>query len=46
MKKISLCGYPLFQSVCQLFLNRRKWLQSKKRMRVLKRLEHLSVTAK
>lgn len=45
MKQVSLCGCSLFKSVCLFFLNRRKWLQGKKRVKVLKRLEQLSATA-
>jgi hypothetical protein len=46
MKRMSLCGCALFQSLCQFFFNRRKWIQDKKRLQVLKRLEQLSATVK
>ena len=42
MRQVSLCGCSLFESLCLFFLNRRKWLQGKKRLQVLKRLERLS----
>ena len=45
MKKVAVCGCTLFQSLCVFFLNRRRWMQEKKRLQVLKRLEHLSAMA-
>ena len=42
MKQVLLCGCSMFESLCLFFLNRRKWLQGKKRVKVLKRLERLS----
>ena len=45
MKKVAVCGCALFQSLCLFFLNRRRWMQEKKRMRVLRRLEQLSAMA-
>lgn len=43
MKKAYLCGCVLFQSLCLFFLNWRKRSQDKKRLRVLKRLERVSM---
>jgi hypothetical protein len=43
MKKTWVCNCVFFQSLCQFVLNRRKQLQEKKRLRVLKRLERVSM---
>jgi hypothetical protein len=45
MKKEYMCVCVLFQSLCLFFLNRRKWLQEKKRLGALKRLERVSMMA-
>jgi hypothetical protein len=45
MKEVAVCGCVFFQSLCVFFLNRRKRLHEKKRLQVLKRLEHLSTMA-
>ena len=46
MKKTYLCGCAMFRSLCQFVLNRRKWLQDKKRLRVLRRLDRLLMVTK
>jgi hypothetical protein len=45
MKKTRVCSCVFFQSLCLFVLNRRKQLQEKKRLRVLKRLERVSMMA-
>jgi len=45
MKKTWVCSCVFFQSLCLFVLNRRKQLQEKKRLRVLKRLERMSMMA-
>jgi len=43
MKKTLICGCVFFRSLCLFVLNRRKQLQEKKRLMVLKRLERVSM---
>jgi hypothetical protein len=43
MKKTWVCSCVFFQSLCLFVLNRRKLLQEKKRLQLLKRLEHVSM---
>jgi len=43
MKKTWVCTCVFFRSLCLFVLNRRKQLQEKKRLRVLKRLERVSM---
>jgi len=45
MKKTWVCSCVFFRSLCLFVLNRRKLLQEKKRLRVLKRLERVSMMA-
>ena len=45
MKKVAVYGCAFFQSLCLTFLNRRKRMQEKKRLLVLRRLEQLPATA-
>lgn len=45
MKKTWVCSCVFFQSLCLFVLNRRKQLQEKKRLLLLKRLERMSMMA-
>ena len=46
MKKTWVCCCVFFQSLCQFVLNRRKQIQEMKRLRVLKRLERVTMMVK